>query len=106
MTDKLKPCPFCGGKAIFTSDFSESYNYVMCKDCYCRTQVFATKTTPIKIWNTRKPMDKIVEELEEENITAADAACIFDGDFVNGVVKGIKEGIETAIAIVKGVQNE
>ena len=95
MTDKLKLCPFCGGEAIFMSDLSESYNFVTCTDCYCRTQVFATKTTPIKIWNTRRPMDSIVEQLKRLPNVNSDY-----WNFADLIDR------EDAIEIVEGVQNE
>lgn len=32
--DKLKPCPFCGGKAVVHVDNGV---YVICSQCECRT---------------------------------------------------------------------
>lgn len=66
MTDKLKSCPFCGGKAEWWDTFDEIFPYqIVCKSCYCGTDAMATKHGVIERWNTRKPMDRIVEQLEE-----------------------------------------
>lgn len=79
---KLLPCPFCGGEAEFKHEhdyFSDSYeSYIQRKVCGTRTKSIDTgiiigemqpMPNPLiiiaKIWNTRKLMDKIVEQLEE-----------------------------------------
>ena len=43
MTEKLKPCPFCGGKAVIVTDNHEctSEIYVQCNECFCRTDTYA-----------------------------------------------------------------
>ena len=70
---ELKRCPFCGGEArILTSVFFRSDACVKCKKCGASTLVHSSasnedaKLNAIKAWNTRKPMDRIVERLEEE----------------------------------------
>ena len=65
--ERLKPCPFCGGEAICIERAS-NYPYiygVMCMDCHCRTSFGKDTDKVIKTWNTRKPMERIVEKLEE-----------------------------------------
>lgn len=65
MTDKLKPCPFCGGELV------EMYGYYThsnedVENCFVGTVAFRTYDEEmIELWNTRKPMDRIVEQLEE-----------------------------------------
>ena len=48
---KLKPCPFCGGRAVLGM-FS-----VWCDDCGVETQVDTdlTEKEVIAVWNLRKP---------------------------------------------------
>lgn len=56
MSVELKPCPFCGGKAILTSEttnyFSERY-FVLCNDCHNRTKGCQFRRTAIEAWNRR-----------------------------------------------------
>lgn len=59
----LKPCPFCGSEAVLIG--TEKENWVECtnKDCGC--EVFlGFNDKAIKVWNTRKPVDKVLEHLE------------------------------------------
>lgn len=68
---KLLPCPFCGGEA--TIDRED----IFCDNCYLSMKIFSrvhngdaetydeARTQAINDWNTRKPMDNIVEQLEE-----------------------------------------
>jgi hypothetical protein len=68
---KLLPCPFCGGKAILDKED------IFCGQCYLSMKIDdrlynreaenydEARTQTIETWNTRKPMDSIVEQLEE-----------------------------------------
>ena len=62
MEDRLKPCPFCGGEAKLNS--SSPY-FVKCSKCFAKSGVASTSAFAVINWNTRKPMDRIVEQLEE-----------------------------------------
>ena len=84
---KLLPCPFCGGEHIDYSvktcgRWERKYHVAMyCKDCNCygaRVLITPTESTRYEVennpkykqlaiekWNTRKPMERIVERLEE-----------------------------------------
>lgn len=63
---ELKRCPFCGGEARHSTVFGR--NGIVCNDCYCdmRGHLDATPEQMARAWNTRKPMGRIVERLEEE----------------------------------------
>lgn len=67
---KLLPCPFCGGEAILETDKignEQKLYYVSCKDdCITQYGYSSTKEYAIEKWNTRKPIERIVERLEEE----------------------------------------
>lgn len=71
---KLKPCPFCGGEAKLRKLNKDRGYFVLCSKCGCRTPYFRYRYAPIDdlredaidTWNTRKPIDRIVEKLEEE----------------------------------------
>lgn len=63
---KLLPCPFCGGGAEIGEFHLLDKEYrVCCKECRSRTPYSASIDRVIKQWNTRKPMERIVERLEE-----------------------------------------
>lgn len=53
MTEKLKPCPFCGGEASVIGRFVGKKFYVGCKNCLIRTPYFPIKNYVIILWNTR-----------------------------------------------------
>ena len=65
--NKLKPCPFCGGKAELVEG-SDGW-CVYCKECDCEMVRF-TKKQAVKIWNTRRyndcPPPHDVEEYYKE----------------------------------------
>ena len=86
--ERIKPCPFCGGEAVI---HKSKFGYgVMCKTPFCcnLTSTHDTKKEAIKTWNTRKPMERIVTDLEE-----------LRADFVGETNCGF---IEQCIEIVKG----
>lgn len=62
---ELKRCPFCGGEARTASVFGRAG--VICTECDANIRMFldASMEDAIEAWNTRKPMDRIVERLEE-----------------------------------------
>ena len=70
---KLLRCPFCGGEAELLKGQCEIDNYVMCLECRSKTKLYNTKASAIKAWNTRKPMQNIVERLEKEGQTMSEA---------------------------------
>lgn len=90
----LKPCPFCGGEAIVLQN-DDGYHYIGCKSAECRGYVFYnyvyyfTKERASEAWNTRKPIDEIIEQLTMESFTPSDRE--FYGNLVS---------LEDAIEIV------
>ena len=70
MTDKLKPCPFCGSKATFGEKIVEYYangtrevirtertHNVICNVCFAATKYYPSKETAKKQWNRRADND-------------------------------------------------
>ena len=105
---ELKKCPFCGGEAkLMTSSFFAHDAVVICKRCGGRTLTHTSsshedaKMNAVKAWNTRKPVDDVVEaleELEEKFFHSDFEADRFDlGAFV---------AYRNAVDIVKEILNE
>ena len=67
---ELKACPFCGGEAVIDRED------IFCDVCHLSMRIYArlhngeaetyeeARQQAIENWNTRKPMDNIVAELE------------------------------------------
>lgn len=108
---KLLPCPFCGGEATpvycengnrYTSNilYLSKRGTIKCKKCNLTLpRVYSKVSKAIEAWNTRKPMERIVERLEE----VGNLEMMLHGGRCNGktLTLGYKKGIENAIAIVK-----
>lgn len=105
MTDKLKRCPLCGGEA--ETEWHHGYWGVRCQSCYAEVTADGMNDA-IEVWNTRKPMDRIVEQLEEELRLSEEEKrrCVAENAMQFDSAKGYYNGIDNALAIVKGVQNE
>lgn len=70
---KLLPCPFCGGEAYKKISFPVDRDglemnmfRVGCEPCEIEFSYLWDEEKAIEAWNTRKPIDRIVEKLEKE----------------------------------------
>ena len=66
--ERLLKCPFCGGEAKMTESFTGSGVFVECTNCGATTLTFYYKdriNKATKAWNNRKPVDDVLERLEE-----------------------------------------
>lgn len=84
MTDRLKPCPLCDGEAEWKN------GHIICKKCGLSFRAFSYDLTNKK-WNTRKPMDRIVEKLEalpDVNSDYWNTTYLIDREDVIEIVKG------------------
>lgn len=92
---ELKKCPFCGGEArLMKFPKCERKYVVICENEQCMASVgnySYSKEKAIEAWNTRKPIDRIVERLEEEYKTYNSNS--YEDDF-------IAQGVMIAIEIV------
>jgi len=110
---KLLPCPFCGGEAEMNySVFSKCEAYARCKCCGARTMEFSSaslqdaRLKAIQSWNTRKPMQEIVERLEEDckiHRKDKEEAYLTDDFKLYQSYSDVNDGLESAIRIVKEV---
>ena len=62
--ERLKPCPFCGGEATFIGN-TRTIKCKCCGGAFVCTNPLITALEVAAAWNTRKPMEQIVERLEE-----------------------------------------
>ena len=105
MTDKLRECPFCGVR-LENSPPSEIWSHPING---CLLSLRGITKEQFAEWNTRKPMDRIVEQLEEqkakhERLVDYEAEL---GTFVEKMQhKKAVEVLGRAIDIVKGAQND
>lgn len=59
----LRKCPFCGGEARWAT---EHKHWIECGVCGVESIYSEHSEDCIKAWNTRKPVERILERLEEE----------------------------------------
>jgi Lar family restriction alleviation protein len=102
---ELLPCPFCGNENIqwWETDSETNRFQIVCMRCFNGTDECRTEKIAIEKWNTRKPMERIVEQLEEE----IDPYYFLEPSWETREVrtnkhKGFCDGICKAIKIVKG----
>lgn len=68
---ELKPCPFCGGEAVFYKDLdpfvNQEYAFVKCSVCGCSTPSYAMSGASVKDvakhWNRRPEITIQVKDL-------------------------------------------
>lgn len=98
----LLSCPFCGGEATIYG--SKTGYGVMCKDkpfCAILPAGFSTKERAIEVWNTRRPMDRIVEQLEAVRKYNEVSYKEWMGATFGEMYKNRADSYERAIEIVK-----
>lgn len=101
---KLLSCPFCGGEAALARDRSGLWR-VGCKKCKCMTTYQfdfgegeeVSKNKAVNVWNARKPMERIVKQLESKIIRIGEE----DEMCSNGDADIEIEALEYAIEIVQ-----
>ena len=95
--ERLRECPCCGGEAVIRYDNCNKA-YIECKHGCVRTPSYWNNLAiVIKTWNTRKPMERIVERLEQMKLIRVEQ-CHEDYE-----LELITEGhFDDAIEIVKG----
>lgn len=104
MSKELKPCPFCGGEVRMDDEqitATITVDYFICEKCGATVHFeYADSTAEtIEAWNTRKPIDKVVEQLEELQQREYFCECPLEGKCDSNCRF---KAIDKAIEIVKG----
>lgn len=63
MSDKLKPCPFCGGEAFFHKIVEYGVK-VVCKNCWNESKFYHDEIDAIIAWNSRVEPTFTPDELD------------------------------------------
>lgn len=97
---KLLPCPFCGGEAVFGT---VCRTWIKCKKCGYETEWTDDAQWLVDTWNTRKPMDDIVERLKEHKSYNQMMLKKFPkmGTIENAIYKTQRDTYKNAIDIVR-----
>jgi Lar family restriction alleviation protein len=64
MTDKLKPCPFCGSEVSQQINDAWYADYIRCKECGAEMKVNTGESVDV-YWNTRPLEDALQKRIEE-----------------------------------------
>ncbi len=64
MNYKLKPCPFCGGKAKLFEDKDYQIYSVTCTECDAGTNAYGIRQDAIEAWNGRVQLMFTPDELD------------------------------------------
>ena len=91
---KLLPCPFCGREPKYESFNDEFFNIHRIK---CKCGIFydaPTKESALEWWNTRKPIERIVEQLEKEIQHSESMCCGYLSERTSGECAGFHKAIE------------
>ena len=69
--NELKKCPFCGGEVRFVKTGCSSRGKIGhlycdgCKETFFKNDKWHTESELCEIWNNRKPIERVIERLEE-----------------------------------------
>ena len=71
MSDKLKPCPFCGSVMIAEcsetdDDIGVEFHFVRCTDCCSHSGYHQTSELSVSAWNRREGISALEAELAAE----------------------------------------
>ena len=102
-----KTCPFCGMKIMMVRNRGGVLPFAIeCGKCSAMTKYFSTKEEAVAAWNNRKPVDDVLERLENlvkiymsNSEKAAELGREYEKHMILNGAKG--NAFEEAIEIVK-----
>ena len=107
--EEHKKCPCCDSENIEVGSVAVSFGediFIKCNSCGIKLQICKEYGWGelLKRWNTRKPMDRIVERLEDTYQDRINCAYHTSDCFIDGQA----DGLDKALSIVKeeGEMNE
>lgn len=113
---KLKRCPFCGeeAKVIYYDNGWCAWYHIACTQCHISQTGSYTKTEEeaIAAWNTRKPMEQIIERLKTERMKDYDNSdeepeyTDVEDWYNEGKSSGRFQAYGNAINLIKEINNE
>lgn len=62
MTEKLKPCPFCGSKSVTVCELYPS-SYARCRACGAEGSLCSSRDEAAAVWNRRTDAKELVVRL-------------------------------------------
>ena len=65
MKENLKPCPFCGGKAVFR-ETQDGRFVIQCDYCRVKSYAWEEEAVACMMWNSRIIPDDLIAERWEE----------------------------------------
>lgn len=64
MTEKLKPCPFCGSRSVYVEQISSGgYFNVCCGNCLANVPLSGSRETAVAAWNSRTNAKELAARL-------------------------------------------
>ncbi len=112
MSDKLKPCPFCGGEAELrvVAHIPSGYDYTpRCRKPSCcgrLTKKFNCKETAVTFWNTRKSVDAVLNWLEDEKLRYFLTISNTGDEKNDSIYEAVGNVIDKALEIIREGRND
>lgn len=95
MPEELKPCPFCGGKAIV---LGSECRWIVCRCCGAESRTGDTLDDAFALWNQRAPSPSPIADRLAEALRALTEKCEWMSNKMHGIDDHVDELCESARA--------